>query len=136
MLLLALLQDKRLAWFDMDLSTKPYRIMRYHTSALTGVAFHRTYPLFASSSTDASAHVFHGMVYQVGHFMRLHHPVGCKGPGATWSEGQEIEATAASGAAIGQSISTCNSRPLQRHHCLISQTCSTHTDPSYTSGFA
>lgn len=58
-------QDKRLAWFDMDLSTRPYRVMRYHTSALTGVAFHRTYPLFASSSTDASVHVFHGMVYQV-----------------------------------------------------------------------
>ncbi|KAK9795607.1 hypothetical protein WJX73_008137 [Symbiochloris irregularis] len=57
-------EDKRLAWFDMDLSTKPYRIMRYHTSALTGISFHRTYPLFASSSTDASAHVFHGMVYQ------------------------------------------------------------------------
>lgn len=58
-------QDKRVSWFDMDLSTKPYRVLRYHTGALTGVCFHRTYPLFASASTDASAHVFHGMVYQV-----------------------------------------------------------------------
>ena len=29
------------------------------------MAFHRSYPLFASSSDDATVHVFHGMVYQV-----------------------------------------------------------------------
>jgi ribosome biogenesis protein ERB1 len=28
-----------------------------------GTAYHRTYPLFASSSDDGTAHVFHGMVY-------------------------------------------------------------------------
>ncbi len=36
---------------------------RYHNYALRGVAFHRTYPLFASSSDDATVHVFHGTVY-------------------------------------------------------------------------
>lgn len=36
---------------------------RYHTCALRGAAFHRSYPLFASCSDDASVHVFHGMVY-------------------------------------------------------------------------
>jgi hypothetical protein len=36
---------------------------RYHKHALRGVAFHRTYPLFASASDDATVHVFHGMVY-------------------------------------------------------------------------
>ena len=56
-------EDKRLAWFDLDLSDKPYKALRYHSYALRGVAFHRTYPLFASSSDDATVHVFHGTVY-------------------------------------------------------------------------
>mmetsp|Transcript_31118 Transcript_31118/g.69148 ORF Transcript_31118/g.69148 Transcript_31118/m.69148 type:complete len:730 (-) Transcript_31118:537-2726(-) len=56
-------EDKRLAWYDLDLSDKPYKALRYHTYGLRGVAFHRTYPLFASSSDDATVHVFHGMVY-------------------------------------------------------------------------
>ena len=28
-----------------------------------GAAFHRSYPLFASSSDDATCHIFHGRVY-------------------------------------------------------------------------
>lgn len=59
------LQDKRLAWYDMDLSTKPYRALHYHSAALRCVAYHPTYPLFASASDDATIHIFHGMVYQV-----------------------------------------------------------------------
>jgi len=58
-------QDKRLAWFDLDLSDKPYRALRYHARALRSVAVHRSYPLFASASDDGAVHVFHGMVYQV-----------------------------------------------------------------------
>jgi ribosome biogenesis protein ERB1 len=38
--------------------------MRYHDAAVRSVMFHRSYPLFASSSDDASVQVFHGMVYQ------------------------------------------------------------------------
>ncbi|KAI3438768.1 hypothetical protein D9Q98_001186 [Chlorella vulgaris] len=56
-------EDKRLCWFDLDLSAKPYRSLRYHQYAVRGAAFHRTYPLLASSSDDATVHVFHGMVY-------------------------------------------------------------------------
>lgn len=55
--------DKRLAWYDLDLSTKPYKVLRYHTQALRGVSYHPTYPLFASAADDATVHVFHGMVY-------------------------------------------------------------------------
>lgn len=51
------------SWFDLDLSAKPYRSLRYHQYAVRGAAFHRTYPLLASSSDDATVHVFHGMVY-------------------------------------------------------------------------
>jgi WD40 repeat protein len=51
------------SWFDLDLSSKPYRSLRYHQYAVRGTAFHRSYPLFASSSDDGTAHVFHGRVY-------------------------------------------------------------------------
>ncbi|TPX50523.1 hypothetical protein SeLEV6574_g00839 [Synchytrium endobioticum] len=58
--------DKRLCWFDMDLSTKPYKTIRYHKQAIRGVAFHnrsQQYPLFATCSDDGTINVFHGMVY-------------------------------------------------------------------------
>jgi len=49
--------------YDLDLSTRPYKALRYHTYAVRGAAFHNSYPLFASSSDDGTAHVFHGRVY-------------------------------------------------------------------------
>lgn len=55
--------DRRLCWFDLDFSTKPYRTLRYHKLALRQVCFHSSYPLFASCSDDANVNVFHGMVY-------------------------------------------------------------------------
>jgi len=56
-------EDKRVCWFDLDLSVKPYKALRYHDAAVRGVAFHQTYPLFASASDDGTAHVFHGKVF-------------------------------------------------------------------------
>ena len=56
-------EDRRVCWFDLDLSTKPYKALRYHDEAVRGVAFHQTYPLFASASDDGTAHVFHGKVF-------------------------------------------------------------------------
>ncbi|KAI8922042.1 NUC169 domain-containing protein, partial [Powellomyces hirtus] len=55
--------DKRLAWFDMDLSSKPYKTLRYHKQAIRNVSFHPRYPLFASASDDGNVNIFHGMVY-------------------------------------------------------------------------
>lgn len=55
--------DKRLHWFDMDLSTKPYKTLRYHKEAIRQVTYHKRYPLFASSSDDGSVLIFHGTVY-------------------------------------------------------------------------
>ncbi|KAK2830985.1 hypothetical protein Q5P01_018916 [Channa striata] len=55
--------DCRLSWFDLDLSTKPYKVLRHHKKAVRGVAYHRVYPLFASASDDGSVIVCHGMVY-------------------------------------------------------------------------
>ncbi|XP_022061400.2 ribosome biogenesis protein bop1 [Acanthochromis polyacanthus] len=55
--------DCRLSWFDLDLSTKPYKMLRHHKKAVRGVAYHRSYPLFASASDDGSVIVCHGTVY-------------------------------------------------------------------------
>ncbi|CAG8477739.1 14311_t:CDS:10 [Acaulospora morrowiae] len=55
--------DKRLCWFDLDLSSKPYRTLRFHTKAIRSVAFHKRLPIFASCSDDGNIHIFHGMVY-------------------------------------------------------------------------
>lgn len=46
--------DKRLIWFDLDLSDKPYQNLRFHKKAIRQVAFHPSYPLFASSSDDGN----------------------------------------------------------------------------------
>jgi ribosome biogenesis protein ERB1 len=55
--------DKRLLWHDLDLSTKPYKTLRYHQEAIRAVAFHQGgYPLFADASDDGSLQIFHGKV--------------------------------------------------------------------------
>uniref|UniRef100_A0A8D2JG83 Ribosome biogenesis protein BOP1 n=1 Tax=Sciurus vulgaris TaxID=55149 RepID=A0A8D2JG83_SCIVU len=55
--------DSKLAWFDLDLSTNPYKVLRHHRKALWAVAFHFRYPFFASGSDDGSVIICHGMVY-------------------------------------------------------------------------
>lgn len=55
--------DRKVCWFDLDLSTKPYKTFASHTGGVTGVAFHPAYPLFASAADDGTAHVFHGRVF-------------------------------------------------------------------------
>ncbi|KAL6000958.1 Ribosome biogenesis protein 1 [Asimina triloba] len=56
-------KEGKLCWFDMDLSSQPYRTLKAHSKDIMNVAFHRSYPLFASCSEDCTAYVFHGMVY-------------------------------------------------------------------------
>ncbi|XP_063216320.1 ribosome biogenesis protein BOP1 homolog [Bacillus rossius redtenbacheri] len=55
--------DRKMLWFDLDLSTKPYQTLRLHGTAVRSVAYHPRYPLFASGSDDRSVIVCHGMVY-------------------------------------------------------------------------
>lgn len=55
--------DRRLCWFDMDLSTTPYKTLRSHKKALRQVSFHRHYPLFASASDDGTVIVCHGRIF-------------------------------------------------------------------------
>jgi len=55
--------DKKVLWFDLDLSSMPYQTLRYHTNALRAVEYHKRYPLFASAGDDRNITVSHGMVY-------------------------------------------------------------------------
>ena len=55
--------DRRLAWFDLDAGSSPYKTLKYHTKALRAVACHARYPLVASCSDDGTTHVFHATVY-------------------------------------------------------------------------
>ncbi|KAI0035578.1 NUC169 domain-containing protein [Vararia minispora EC-137] len=55
--------DRKLCWFDLGLSDKPYKVMRYHTRAIRSLAFHGTYPLFASASDDGALQLFHARVH-------------------------------------------------------------------------
>lgn len=55
--------DSRVSWFDMDLSTKPYKALRAHSGGVRSVAFHPRLPLLASCADDGAAHVLHGRVF-------------------------------------------------------------------------
>jgi len=55
--------DKRMLWFDLDLSHTPYKTLKYHERAIRGVQYHHRYPLMASASDDGAVHIFHSMVY-------------------------------------------------------------------------
>ncbi|EZA58909.1 hypothetical protein DMN91_010615 [Ooceraea biroi] len=55
--------DRKVHWFDLDLSSKPYQTLRLHGTGVRAVAFHKRYPLFASGADDRSLIVSHGMVY-------------------------------------------------------------------------
>lgn len=55
--------DRRLLWHDLDLSTRPYKTLRFHSKAIRAVKFHRGgFPLFADASDDGTLQIFHGKV--------------------------------------------------------------------------
>ena len=57
--------DRRLLWHDLELSTKPYKTLRYHSKAIRSTAFHGgPYPLFLDGSDDGTVQVFHGKVVE------------------------------------------------------------------------
>ncbi|GAA6019946.1 hypothetical protein JCM10207_003346 [Rhodosporidiobolus poonsookiae] len=55
--------DRRVVWHDLDLSSTPYKTLKYHARAVRAVTFHPTLPLFASSSDGGEVHIFHATVY-------------------------------------------------------------------------
>lgn len=55
--------DRRVCWFDLDLSVRPYKTIRNHLKAVRVAKFHPRLPLFVSADDDAQCHVFHSTVY-------------------------------------------------------------------------
>uniref|UniRef100_A0A0N4Z2B7 Ribosome biogenesis protein BOP1 homolog n=1 Tax=Parastrongyloides trichosuri TaxID=131310 RepID=A0A0N4Z2B7_PARTI len=51
--------DCRFAWLDMQLSRRPWKMVRHHKGAIRGIAYHRYYPLLATVSDDSFAFVYH-----------------------------------------------------------------------------
>ena len=55
--------DGRVVWFDTELSSTPYRTLRYGDNAVRAASFHPRFPLMASAAEDGCVHVFHARVY-------------------------------------------------------------------------
>ena len=55
--------DKKLAWFDLDLSNRPYKVLKYHSKAVRSVAFSPAWNLFADVSDDGTVQVFYAKVH-------------------------------------------------------------------------
>lgn len=54
--------DRRLLWHDLDLSSRPFKTMRFHSEAIRAVRYHRSLPLFADASDDGTVQIFHGRI--------------------------------------------------------------------------
>lgn len=55
--------DKKVQWWDLELSKQSFKTLRGHQQAVRAVQFHKRYPLFASSSDDGTIQVFHQTVF-------------------------------------------------------------------------
>lgn len=53
--------DGRLSWFDLSSPSTPAKVIRSQTR-IQKVTFHNSYPLFATSSSDNTIHIFHASV--------------------------------------------------------------------------
>jgi len=57
--LLAGTKDGNVAWFQLDMSDKPFKSMDYHGDKIRSVEFHQSYPLFLSCSRNGKLLVYH-----------------------------------------------------------------------------
>jgi ribosome biogenesis protein ERB1 len=56
-------KDGKVAWFQLDLSDKPYKLMDYHGDKIKIVQFHSNYPLFSSCSRNGKLLIYHATIY-------------------------------------------------------------------------
>ena len=52
----------KVAWFQLEFSTKPFKLMDYHQDKIKSVDFNANYPLFLSCSGNGKLLVYHGKV--------------------------------------------------------------------------
>ena len=53
----------KVAWFQLELSSKPFKLMDYHQDKIKAIDFNNNYPLFLSCSRNGKLLVYHGKVY-------------------------------------------------------------------------
>ena len=52
----------KVAWFQLELSSKPYKLMDYHQDKIKAIDFNNNYPLFLSCSRNGKLLVYYGKV--------------------------------------------------------------------------
>jgi ribosome biogenesis protein ERB1 len=55
-------KDGKVAWFQLELSEKPFKIMDYHGDKIKNVSFHSDYPLFSSCSKNGKLLLYHATI--------------------------------------------------------------------------
>lgn len=56
--------DRRIVWYDLDLSNKPYKTLQYHDRAVRRASFHQgRFPLMAAASDDGTVSILHAKVF-------------------------------------------------------------------------
>ena len=53
----------KVAWFQLELSSKPFKLMDYHQDKIKAIDYNNNYPLFLSCSRNGKLLVYHGKVY-------------------------------------------------------------------------
>ena len=56
-------KDGKIAWFQSDLSDKPFKTLDYHGDKIRNIEFHNNYPLFSSGSRNGKILVYHCSVF-------------------------------------------------------------------------
>jgi ribosome biogenesis protein ERB1 len=57
-------KDGKVAFFQIDMSTEPFKILDYHGDKIKGVHFHNHYPLAISSSRNGKLLIYHFNIHE------------------------------------------------------------------------
>jgi ribosome biogenesis protein ERB1 len=57
-------KDGKVAFFQIDMSTEPFKILDYHGDKIKGVHFHNSYPLAISSSRNGKLLIYHFNIHE------------------------------------------------------------------------
>jgi ribosome biogenesis protein ERB1 len=52
----------KVAWFQVELSNKPFKLMDYHGDKIKSVQFHKKFPIFMSCSRNGKLLIYYGKV--------------------------------------------------------------------------
>ncbi len=55
-------KNAKVAWFQLELSEKPFKIMDHHRDKIKNVYFHSDYPLFSCCSKNGKLLLYHATI--------------------------------------------------------------------------